>query len=646
MDKTTRLTTFLVKTRYWNTLFYPRFMTTLGINDEGIESIPKEQHHETKAAQRDFKNVSVSLLKHRIASSFQRDSGVKRNGIVLNLYTLSQAVIDGKLNVDQFVTSDMFQKLQRYMDTSIDNFTDTQIINILSSLLRMRIDQDLQIVRLLEHEVKFRLNQLSLGNIIKLLNFYKSINLTPQQNQLVELLGYKIHKYLQSEQNITLKDINSIIRLTRSELIPRSWLNLVDEKLLSMFTQGDVLDTTISRIISVDPSSMDYNSICRLFIELGECKRRPTPVLKSASTILLSMPCPNNEPTLSDTILETLNAIGVLSYPNQLLLKKLFDDFKSLNSITNLNYHQRKNILQIMSNLRWNDVDILRALVKDFNENPDSDHNSPHLASKLVQTCATLNYTDKKLIECYRMQIKPKKEPTLEGQKYHWLRYIWSLANLDLVDENQLMKILKDKQTEPLKGNQNICDSDSMKLLNLFFIAKNVFRLDGLNSDYFHELGKLGIYHSMASKKLTSKVATALAAIVKSPDCLQSEVHTPFGFSVDCEVWLDGDMKFLQIDDGKSLRSIKDFSKDISSLMVPGINKCAIICTLYEDLIANQPGQVVGHRKMISKILDRIGYKTIFIDGNSIAAIESSTDLADIIYEKVRSYPDRTSALI
>lgn len=636
MDKTSRLTTYLIRARLRYSHPSMRTFTTAGVNDDNYRQSDTDDKPGTDSNALASRNISLSLLEKRMITPRRNTSGAARTGIVINLFTLSQSVLDGKLSVDEFMNSQTFQKLQSHMDTSIDSFTDSQIINILSSLLRMKVKVDLHLVRLLEHEVKFRLKKLSLNNIIKLLYFYKSIKLTIEQNQLVELLGFRIQKDLQYSPNVTLKDINLIIRLTRSSLIPRSWLSLVDERLLSMLIRGDQMDSAIDRILNTD-ASFDYSELCRLFIELAECKRRPTPVLRAATMVLLSTPITKDDNFSIDILMDTLNALISLSYPNTLLVKKLIDDLKNVTDLGKLDSQKRIAILEILTSLRWNDPDIIEAFVIDLTNNPDSGNNCPYLASRLVQTCANFGYASSEFNNCYKQHIRPIEGSISKKSHQQRLRYMWSLANLDLVTQEDLRDFLDSDASENMSDAAIICDSNTMKLLNLYFIARHHLDITDLVSQRFNHLGSLQINKSSIMKKISTKMQEAMNGIIEDSSQICNNIQTPFGFIVDSEIWLNQELKPMRIDAGLSLASIKSFDIDPNHYgnSREGIHKCAVICTSFEDIIVNQPNRVIGHRQMAAKILKKLGYIPIFMNGNAIANLESGADMQNLLQTQV-----------
>lgn len=586
------------------------------MNQDGVKSLDR--------------SLKMSLLKKNFA---EKGLGLKlaknREYLVMDFYNLSKSVMENQLSVDDFVATETFKKLQEQVEYNIDVMNNAQIVNLLASIIKMKINPSTSIVKLLEHEVKFRLKLFNLNQIIKMFRFYNSTEMSSEQKQIAEMLSYRMRSYIQNEA-MNVSELNSVLLLIATQQIPASLLGLVEERLLNLLTKSvEDEDDIVSKYIQSN-KPYDYNSLCNLFIRLAENKQRPTPLLKAATMQLFKETSSDYDATL---IISTLNALNILSYPNRALISKLIDDLVKVINLKELDSNTLCNLLRSIGILRWKSEELL-SLLFDHVENYKKDlkvvdHN---VVVGLLHVTALLNYQHKNLQRFYDNCMKGPREDMLDKQSRKWLNYVWSLVSLKINTEAHIRSVLNSNyyRQESDMSSSRLAYSDILKLINLRALCCYEMKLDGMESVGL-DLIKPPTQRSQIMQKFASKVQKVINTMVDNPqNFFIYDIETPFGFNIDCEVHLNDQLEFVPIGN-ISFREIIDFNTDAKTYNLDR-RRCAIILASYEDIVASSQGdEVVGHKLMISRILKSIGYSTAFLSDTMINREKTSVDVADRI---------------
>jgi len=591
------------------------------ISSERCPRASKDPKNNARAAEN-------SYIVSRLKGNFIQHPGLKlarnRDNLVSDFFDLSKSVLEKRINVDDFVATDTFKMLEKNLESSIDFMNNAHIISLLASSIRMRVDPTSNFVKLLEHEVKFRLKSFNLNQIIKLFKFYGSAEMSAEQKQLAEMLGYRIRAFIQGETT-TIRELNSVLHLIAADQAPKSLLHPIEEKLLEILTYRE--DDMVSRYLATH-KKYDYESLCNMYLNLAENGRRPTPLLKAASVELckISSETGSSDMPQPETIIDTLGALVSLNYPHRTLISKLLCDLTRTIKLNELNSYILCHLLGSMSNLRWRSEDLLNMFFNHFqNLTSTSSTSDNNVMFALVRTAALLNYEPKvNLGEFYDSCMK-KREKLADRKSRRWLTYVWSLAVLRLANESHFRSVLSSEFHQDLVSSSEtseIAYSDLMRLLNLRAIAQYELNVNGLEYQWLDSLNGTSTLRSPNMKKLSSKVREALSSIFTNPEHLSHEIQTPFGFMIDCELTLDKDFNLIA--------TKQSFSSEQTTLP-PEIRKYALVNVSYDETITNSQNEVVGHKQIIPRILSNFGYQTVFLTENAINREKTSADLTNRI---------------
>lgn len=172
-----------------------------------------------------------------------------------------------------------------------------------------------------------------------------------------------------------------------------------------------------------------------------------------------------------------------------------------------------------------------------------------------------------------------------------------------------------------------------MKILNLNAIAKYKYKLPCVDPRGIESIG-LDVQRGASLQKYASKVDGALLAFSSRED-VRTEVQTPFGFSIDCEMILDKDMNAYPMAD---VPTLSDILADANLKLCPeGCTRFAFLYAPYSDTITNSDNEVVGHRQIASEILRNIGYKVVFLPEPMISRETTSSGLNNRIKQLIRT---------
>lgn len=609
-------------------------LTNLPISDGSAKKTPESAHIEPGDAVSLDRSIKLSLLRKNLINRGLK--AVKnRDRLVVDFFNLSKAVMDNKLSVETLVKTETFQQLEKELDYSIDVMGNSQIINLLASAIKMQINPSTNLVRLLEHEVKFRLKEFNLAQISKLLRFYNSSEISSEQKQVADMLSHQIRAYIQNETK-SVEELNIVLNSIAAQQSSASLLSLVEEQLLGLLVNQTVDEDDIVSVYLPKSTSYDHRSLCNLFIELAKNKRRPTPLLKAASAAFCKLN-PSKEKlkeSNQELIISALNALVNLNYTNRALISRLISDLVEIIDLDKLDTNFVCILLRTLAKLRWQSVEVLEKLFSFIRENRNDlvkiDHN---VVLTFLHVVAIVNFkVDGGIENFYSECMKGPREQMLDKKTRKWLTYVWSLATLNIENESHLRSVLTYDFYAAINQDSKSSGhySDVMKLLNLRAIAEYGLQLDKLECNHLDHLAAQKIQRNVEINKFASKVEEALGADY----C--SEVNTPFGFTIDCELHVDDSYLVHRIDEEESFKKL-DLSKLIFNRPIkPNLTKCALIYASYAETIANIQGEVYGHKQMISRILKIFDYKTIFLVEPILNREKTSADFSNKINMTIR----------
>lgn len=582
--------------------------------------------------------ISMLLIRSSLSSS---GVGLKncrnRDNLVIHLFNLSKLVSDSVIKVEDIIVSQTYGELEREIELRVDYLSNAQVVSLLASALKMRLNPTSNLVKILEHEIRFRVRTFTLNQNLKMIKFYSTVEVSSDQKQLVDLLGHRVKEMILNN-HITVKELNLALHHIATEQGPKSLLSLIEERLLSLLVIDE--DDLVSRYLEQD-NKQCYESLCDTYVRLAENQRRPTPVLKALTTHLCKTPIGDaifTQPK-ADVIISTLGALITLNYPSVVLVSKLVSDLKQVVNLEELSSDSICSFLRYIARLNWRPEELLEDLYGYIMKNNDAKNVDHNVILNLLYVSAVADYRPTYIREFLEKCMKGPREASLDKNSRKWLNYVWSLTLLDVADEEVLRTVLQTTFYRTLEMNSNslgINYSDVMKLLNLQAIAKLEFKMDDIDYQQLSGLLDCKIRRSSGNQKFADKVVEALSSVLEDQSCLKYDYQTPFGFVLDCELILNSDLEICSSTREKSLEELLSNPQE-DPVQDPRFIRCALIYAFYEDMIANSHGDVVGHKKVIARILSHYGYKTVFLPETILNKEKTSAGFLTKIKSTIKS---------
>lgn len=455
-----------------------------------------------------------------------------------------------------------------------------------------------------------------------------------QANKTGPILGNRIRCYLQNDKT-SVKDLVQVYHQLTIQEQQSSLFSLTEEKLLNLLTEevadkDDIIHQYLPKIYLYD-----YNSLCHLFIEIANAGRRPTPLIKAASNVLVQTPLTENrgfKPKIS-TLIATLNALVRLNYTSRPLVTKIISDMTEMINLNDIDSNVQCSLLRSLGGLKWRHEPLMEMFYEFVaTHHHDPKKVTPNLIITLLYITANINYKPSiDIKEFYDTHMAGAREDLVDRKSRKWLNYVWSLGILDVADESHLLSVLDDEYIASIEnplGLQRFNHADVMKLLNLRAFAKLEKRINDRASKLLDELALQKIHRGLDLQKFSSRMKIVLNGLVSSDKELRHDIHTPYGFAIDCEVALNQDKEFIPLDIRTTLEDELNFAETLSRTCDTNERKCALIYVLFDEAIANHPDEPVGHKKIIARILRNAGYRTVFLQEGVLNKEKTSSDLA------------------
>lgn len=515
------------------------------------------------------------------------------------LTDLSDEFHKGKLTPAEIRSSDILQNLSSCLEDSLECFSSKEMVHLLSILLRLGLDFASQSVRILEMGLENKLDslrELQLRQLILCYNSFNKDSLSDEQRKFVQKLKAKLND---QHVNGRTMDLSSLINCIQ------------DSKQYTTSIQPEIergLIDVLSNPEGEDPEHL-FSIVCRLINVLANNRQRPTPILHAATDKLNSLPIPYSYTKDAKLLITTLHSLGTLNYYHILLISKIVNYLVENVNFKELNDKVCTTLLLGMMSTRWRSCDILDWMCRRLVEpNPN-----PYLLICNLQAHSLLDYKSHHLENFYDRykdsflsslkRISPQKR----------IEIIWSLVYLSLdkpgIQESVLEKRFLDFMTN---SSLPLSHHDCAKLLNIRAIAlleEKVRPTDVTHLDVLvgvKTTKKLSDTNRQLKESLTNLLGTNI----------ESDIRTPFGFQVDFEVWLDDNLKSVPITNSGGLKALN--ITELAEAKDDGhdFHKVAILCHNYKDFLLSHPSEVLGHKKIVSRILRALGYTTIHFPGS------------------------------
>lgn len=452
----------------------------------------------------------------------------------------------------------------------------------------------------------------------------------------------ELEDFLNSQ--VDLRDLNAALHFIANEQGPKALFGPIEGRLLSLLVPED--DDLVSNYLRQNQKK-SYEALCDTFVCLAENQRRPTPLLRALTRELCKTSINEGDFTrsLAKTIIITLNALVTLSFPNPVLISKLLGDFEKIVNFDELNLNSLNTLLRSLASLNWRPADILTQIYDHIALNSrDLEKYDQNVIYNLLYLFAVTNFKPEDLPQFYRDCVSQSREHLLDQSSRRWLSYVWSLAVLDLAGKHHFESVFQHQKCSPI-GADSFAPrySDVMKLLNLSALA----RLEhNFSIDFPHESIDYRLKRSSANQKFADKINQALSGLMEtSVNNLKCEYLTPFGFILDCEILVDSNLELHILGCEKSLEDMIVSDLRGIQLSEPNLTRCALIYTHYEDMIANSREEVVGHKRIISRILKHYGYTTVFLPETLLTREKTSASFSNQIKQIITTTVKRNKSL-
>lgn len=576
------------------------------------------------------KNSLISELDDIRAFKDALRLNANREKLVADLFSLTKSVIEGKYDVEHFLKTDTFSEIDRQVHLYIDLMSNSQVVSLLISLIKMHVDPSKNLVKLLEHEIKFRARDMSRNQAIKLIKCYQSIEISSEQKQVVDILNHRL-KYCIQNESISLSDLLELVQVVMSLATKDTLMAAVEERLLyNLAIETD--DSTVSHVLPKwSMKGADYKTLCKLFTVFADCRRRPTPILKQACTLISQIETPRDVDV--QELAGVLKAIAVLNYPNRQLLARLVNDLTKALDLKQVTIQYQSQLLHSLCLLRWKSESLLNKFYQHILENQDNtdliDHN---LIVNIFYTTALLHYEPEiDLKKLYESCMKARREENLTRTGPKWLSYVWTLAALDIAETHHFESVLNDIFIQDILSDDTKASyhGSLMKLLNLNALAKYKHKLNCADPSAIQKIN-FRAQRGAALQSYVSKLNETITNLVSSPEEVRLEVITPFGFIIDCEMLLsDSDQTAKPLNNLPTLAEVLE-NRD-SRIAPDGHTRFALIYAPYFDTIQSDDKEVTGYKHMIGKILRALGYQVAFLPEPVISREKTSADIANKI---------------
>lgn len=598
------------------------------------DEIIKDQRNSTKKMDSE---MDLRSFRESYRNSGLRFS-VNRERLVSNFYDFSKAVLDSEATVEKLMGTQTFYELQAQVELYIDFMSNAQIVNLLASAIKLKIDPSTTLVKLLEHEVKFRMTSLTINQANKLLKFYETVELSSERLHIAQMLSYRLRAAIQSN-DFGLGNLVEVLDLIATAQLPRSYLPLVEERILLVLTAnnpkiGD--DDIVSDYLS--KKLFDYDTLCALFTKLAQNQRRPKLILRAAANELCKVNLPKSNSdrnALVDSIMSAFTAVANFNYLNRSLIVKLSGDLAKCIDLNALDSNAMCNILRSTGNLKWRHPELLNQFFNHFYENRSEPRIDYNAVITLLHVTALLNFKPSlDLKEFFDKVMWGDRETSIDKSSRKWLGYVWSLAALDLCNEAHLKSVIN--QDFINSNAERMTYSDKVRLLNLIAIARFEFKLQDPSYDDLLLRLQATTNKGNNMRRLSGKIYDVLCGLATDPDRIERDSLTPYGFSVDYEIMLNEDLDIIPWK-GPSLESLFRETPCINPLS-QSEHRCALVLLPFNETITNNLNEPVGYKNILVRLLEHVGCKTVFLPEPVIDREKTSADLTNRVLTIIKTY--------
>lgn len=396
------------------------------LHDEVVSSVAKT---EAKS-----QSLSEKLLHaNTLSSVLLAASTLKKSGdicmVLEHVANLRKRNVISQAQFELVPNQKEFFKFTKRLDGIVLTLHALQLTRALRSLLYLH-QEDNSLIRSLENHAIWLAGKMTFSELVQIALIHQCHQETGlRQNTYKQLLQFICHRV--SELS-TAGDLVSLLYMT-SPTVP-DLQKAVEEKLLSLCSQ------------------MSAKDCYRAFYLMGRQKRRNQSVLQAVATQL-------NKHQLDLDLVHLSNlafACANLNFYNDALFENMSHNASKFvvavdgkNSGNAALVTLLTSLLQSFSAMRFRKLELLDQLAAYI----IASGNEEDVVS-LVQSCATLNYTPA-AVQADVAKLALRLDHLQHSHPKVWLKFVWSLAVLNLVDDKLIASVLNKNFIAKLSGNND-----------------------------------------------------------------------------------------------------------------------------------------------------------------------------------------------
>ncbi|KAI2807540.1 Cell cycle progression [Blomia tropicalis] len=590
------------------------------------------------------------------------------------LFQWSQQIVSGEMTLETLTSSPKYQEVSKAIcDTT--RHSDKNILNLLKSLVIMRIDPESRLVQFLENELLFKIEHFDIKMLINAYQVYQLpavATSSPLRGQIVDSLNRNINDRLDSV-NASFFEIIQLIKQSR---------NFTPEILIKIEDQAtQFLDST-------EDISLDH--LCYLIVLLSRHNRRSKLLIRAAVSKLIKFRSEDIY-SMPPHLVHMISSLNRLNFPEINLLEKCSDILMNLDFLEKINDSARRDFIVAISQFNFFYTKLVDYYLNKLIEKPEIFKRQDLIT--LTITIARLNYNTDEIQEILLSKVIPQLPNLTEFiSKMQYFNFVYSLVLLRIApidylrqicnkeflasleaDEaesyllklrgraakiNEFQKELNQEYEVEVEENENTAEvnvSETEDIYNVINLRRKFLVMSGLLlreesgkalKDVFEDESKLNQFeqfvHSLEfepvkrSKDMQSfrdNIFRSLDSFAPIGKFTSIDKKLPYGFSIDAELLVDssGQPKPLNTSENTT-----------------GYHKIAVMCIGFNDTILDSSSQLIGPKYAEIRILRSLGYVVLPVHQNVIPAGTTSLNrvkfLQDLISSNLRELANKSES--
>ncbi|XP_027199187.2 uncharacterized protein LOC113793366 [Dermatophagoides pteronyssinus] len=596
------------------------------------------------------------------------------------LFEWSQKVNSGQLSMDSLLASQQFQRVSESICDTIRH-SDTNILNMLKSLIIINMDPNLRIVRFLEDELLYKIQY---SYDFKLLNatltlYHRLKDTTPKRALIFDTLIRTIGEKLE-ESKASMLDLVQMTKFNRF-FTPEMMIKIEDQ---------------LMRYLDSD-EEIPLDNLCYLLVLLSRHNRRNKNLIRSVVAKLLKYR-PEEIYTMPPHLIHMISSLKRLNFPEINLLEKCSDILVNFKFLENLNESSKRDFTVAISNFNFSYPKLNDYYLQTLIDKPDIFKHQDLIT--LTITLARLNYQREDFVDIIMDHIVPKISYENCASRYQWFNFVNSLMLLRCATVDQIKSILRNQfyvemEQEELETHLNYLrerqiknsQEDSDDLLENEKMDSNavdlnvnsgheIYRMMNIRRKYcvlygmltlqsdarivdpntHQSMGKIPIEqffdNAEEMKNFQTYIKTFDLSIIKRSKDLQEfrkkliqtfdafapnkdkymlvDIKTPFGFVIDAELRVDLEGK-PQILDKPKISSEDTKTKDIH-------RSVALMCIGFNETLLDDNSRFIGPKDAELSLLTSLGYVVVPIHQNSLPQSVTSLNRIKFLQNLIASH--------